>query len=416
MATVQGWSDLFIKCQDIGDAILQNLDVESSLACRLVCKDWRYVANNFKPLWCQLRTHDLSCRDHDACTEPHYWEYPDESDYQKAREQWLKCDTQMHKVRMTLLLDAVKKGHVLTTELLIHRGVSIRMGWWKSKLYASGSWVVEYPPYYDECKPIHTASKHGQAKMVQLLIDHGACDKAVKVKGSYSVSALHLAVENGHGDVVKVLLQGHNRCINERRTGGATPLFLAVEKGNITIVQLLLATKNKNTAGLSPDEVQDCIVDTEIANHSGRTPLHKAAELGRLEIAKLLVSAGANVNSGTDSKQKLTPLHLAARSGKKGAEVLKLLLSKGANVNALSQKNQTALDLARTANNRNILTKAKSDPAAFYASSTKRPLVKPRKDQDAGADGQELEPEVLEAMDWEPSSSEIRKQLRNFLG
>ena len=91
-----------------------------------------------------------------------------------------------------------------------------------------------------------------------------------------------------------------------------------------------------------------------------------SAEQGRLEIAKLLVSAGANVNSGTDSKQKLTPLHLAARSGKKGAEVLKLLLSKGANVNALSQKNQTALDLAKNATNQNILKKAQLEAAAFY--------------------------------------------------
>ena len=385
--------------------------------CRLVCKDWRFVVNNFKPLWSQFRTHDSSCPDHDACTNPHYGEYPDYSHYlqplstiyshyQSATEQWKKCDRQRHKVRIALLLDAVKKGHELTTELLIQRGVSIRMSWLISKVYM---YADDIPLYYDdsdECTPIHTASKHGQAKIVQLLIDHGARDEAVKVKGSYSVSALHLAVENGHGDVVKVLLQGHNSCINKRRTGGTTPLFLAVEKGNITIVQLLLATKNKNTAGLNPEDVQCCIVDTEIENNSGRTPMHKAAELGRLEIAKLLVSAGANVNSVTDSKQKLTPLHLAAKSGKRGAEVLKLLLSKGANVNALSHKNQTALDLARTANNRNILTKAMSDPAVFYASSTKQPPVTPRKDQDADADGQELEPEVLEAMDWEPSSSE----------
>ena len=281
------------------------------------------------------------------------------------------------------------------------------MGWWISKVYsedlASGSWNTGYYDDDYDGRPIHTASKHGQAKMVQLLIDHGARDKAVKVKGSYSVSALHLAVENGHGDAVKVLLRGHNSCINKRKTGGATPLFLAVEKGNITIVQLLLATKNKITAGLNPEEVQRCIVDTEIANHSGRTPLHKAAELGRLEIARLLVSAGANVNSGSDSKQKVTPLHLAAKSGKKGAEVLKLLLSKGANVNALSQKNQTALDLAKNATNQNILKKAKLNPAAFYTSSTKQPTVNPRKGQDAGTDGQGKEPE---AMDGEPPSSE----------
>ena len=308
----------------------------------------------------------------------------------------------MHIVRKTVFIEAVKSGHELTTELLIGRGVGIHNLWFRSWFATGSPWNSLWDEHKDEWTPIHTASKHGQAKIVQLLMNHGARDKA-GIHINQGVSALHLAVENGHGDVVKVLLQGQNSCINKRRAGGATPLFLAVEKGDVAIVQLLLATKNRSTTGLNPDEVQACIVDTEIANHRGRTPLHKAAELGRLEIAKLLVSAGANVNSGTDSKQKLTPLHLAARSGKRGAEVLTLLLSKGANVNALSQKNQTALDLAKTETIRNILKKAGANPAAFYGSSTKQPPVNPRKDQVAGADGQEKEPE---AMDCEPSSSE----------
>ena len=46
---VKGWSDLFIKCPDIGEAILQPLDAESALACRMVCKEWRHLVNNFKP-------------------------------------------------------------------------------------------------------------------------------------------------------------------------------------------------------------------------------------------------------------------------------------------------------------------------------------------------------------------------------
>ena len=42
MGTVKGWSDLFTKCPDIGDAILQSLDVESSLACR--CGRYRFFS------------------------------------------------------------------------------------------------------------------------------------------------------------------------------------------------------------------------------------------------------------------------------------------------------------------------------------------------------------------------------------
>ena len=48
-SSVKGWSDLFIKCPDIGEAILRPLDVESALACRMVCTEWRHLVNNFKP-------------------------------------------------------------------------------------------------------------------------------------------------------------------------------------------------------------------------------------------------------------------------------------------------------------------------------------------------------------------------------
>ena len=48
-SSVKGWSDLFIKCPDIGEAILGPLDVESALACRMVCTEWRHLVNNFKP-------------------------------------------------------------------------------------------------------------------------------------------------------------------------------------------------------------------------------------------------------------------------------------------------------------------------------------------------------------------------------
>ena len=101
MATVEGWSDLFTKCQDIGDAILQCLDVESSLACRLVCKDWRYVVNNFKPLWSELNTHDVSCHDHDSCSEPKTEDYlpiTDDKiwDYWNARQKRALCNNSHH--------------------------------------------------------------------------------------------------------------------------------------------------------------------------------------------------------------------------------------------------------------------------------------------------------------------------------
>jgi ankyrin repeat protein len=61
----------------------------------------------------------------------------------------------------------------------------------------------------------------------------------------------------------------------------------------------------------------------------GETPLHIVAEKGDIELAKLLISKGADVNAGTITGT--TPLYYATRKG--NIEIVKFLVSKGANVN-----------------------------------------------------------------------------------
>ena len=45
------WEKLFVRYPVVGDVILQDLDTESALACRLVCKAWRPFINTCRPLW-----------------------------------------------------------------------------------------------------------------------------------------------------------------------------------------------------------------------------------------------------------------------------------------------------------------------------------------------------------------------------
>ena len=72
------------------------------------------------------------------------------------------------------------------------------------------------------------------------------------------------------------------------------------------------------------------------------TPLHYAARDGYLDIAKLLISNGANVNA--ENTYKWTPLHIAARYGY--LDIAKLLISNGANVNAEDTDKWTPLHYA----------------------------------------------------------------------
>jgi ankyrin repeat protein/L-ascorbate metabolism protein UlaG (beta-lactamase superfamily) len=71
-------------------------------------------------------------------------------------------------------------------------------------------------------------------------------------------------------------------------------------------------------------------------------PLHVAAEKGRLEIARLLLDAGATVD-GFDSDQS-TPLDVAAKEGHQ--EVVALLLERGADVNRRDRNGACAMSFA----------------------------------------------------------------------
>ncbi|RMG03466.1 MAG: ankyrin repeat domain-containing protein, partial [Acidobacteria bacterium] len=70
--------------------------------------------------------------------------------------------------------------------------------------------------------------------------------------------------------------------------------------------------------------------------------LHEAARYGYLEIARLLISSGANVNAKDQDGQ--TPLHEAAWYGNSG--VAKLLISSRADLNAKNKNGKTPLGVA----------------------------------------------------------------------
>lgn len=74
-------------------------------------------------------------------------------------------------------------------------------------------------------------------------------------------------------------------------------------------------------------------------NEFAATGLHQAAECGKLEAARLLISMGADVNAKNDSG--LTPLHLSVLNNNK--DMVILLISKGANVNSMDKQSYTPL-------------------------------------------------------------------------
>ena len=50
----EDWENLFRKCPEARAIILDSVDLESALACRLVCKEWRVTVNYYKNLWAKI--------------------------------------------------------------------------------------------------------------------------------------------------------------------------------------------------------------------------------------------------------------------------------------------------------------------------------------------------------------------------
>lgn len=108
--------------------------------------------------------------------------------------------------------------------------------------------------------------------------------------------------------------------------------MIASSAGHIEIVKVLL------TAG----------VDVNMTNDNGQTALHYAASRNREDIAKCLLEAGAHINAA--DKLGNTSLHRAASRGH--LSMVKLLLTRsGITIDALDSAKNTPLYVRRLKNN-----------------------------------------------------------------
>jgi hypothetical protein len=115
---------------------------------------------------------------------------------------------------------------------------------------------------------------------------------------------------------------------------GRTQLHHCARKGFTTSVKRLLSIRNINV-NVKDDEF-------------GETPLHWAALNGHIEIARLLLQNGAEVNVKSDGGN--TPLHWAASHG--NVDTLHLLVENGADLEA--QDNSGSRALHRAVSNGNL--------------------------------------------------------------
>ncbi|XP_076803702.1 uncharacterized protein LOC143447466 isoform X2 [Clavelina lepadiformis] len=131
---------------------------------------------------------------------------------------------------------------------------------------------------------------------------------------------------------------------DERGTGKISFLGMAVDKGNEALVRLLMQ------AGASPNQRMREDKSSERAIDVGY-PLQEASKQGDEAIVQVLLDYGADVNIGQDTRTG-TALHLAAKHNH--VEVARILLSHGADIIAIDRCLNTPLHLA--AEHRSVTT------------------------------------------------------------
>lgn len=168
-----------------------------------------------------------------------------------------------------------------------------------------------------------------------------------------TIPKLFKAIEAGHVDEVRDLIETDPKLASARNKDGASALTWATYYRQKAICDLLLATRIKadifeaSAVGLK-DRVLDLVKSDRAAvgrySFDGWTPLHLASHFGRLDVMRILLSNGADHRAVSRNSNRNQPLQAAAAN--RQTEAVELLLKAGADVDARSHGGFTALHIA----------------------------------------------------------------------
>jgi len=275
---------------------------------------------------------------------------------------------------------AAAGGHVECAKQLMELGAEINAvarhkdGYLEKlqKMIEEGQ-VQEEDPHVDGVTALHVASEGGHLEMVNVLLEAGVESSLVHLDDG-NRSPLVLAISGNHGEVAKVLVQAgadpntpyidgegekHNLLFDAIMVENVEFALLLIEKGadiyhsDDKKVNTLLQASHR---GLT--DVVKALITKHTANGSkedyvdapsedGITALTAASSEGHTECVKLLVDTKANVNA----KDKDSTTSLMAASARGHFDVVSIILAAGANVNEQNVDGHTALMFAYNGKN-----------------------------------------------------------------
>lgn len=168
--------------------------------------------------------------------------------------------------------------------------------------------------------PLQLAATNGNGMMIDRLVKAGADPNAALTPTGDT--ALMMAARTGTPGAIRVLAEAGAQVNATERWGGTTALHWAVSEGHADAAKALIA------AGADVNARSNYVAPANGRGFEGRTPLSNSAEAKPVEFA-----------SGW-----LTPLMIAAREG--DMELARVLVGAGADVNAAAGDGKTALAMA----------------------------------------------------------------------
>jgi ankyrin len=198
--------------------------------------------------------------------------------------------------------------------------------------------------------PLMSVARVGRADAVTLLLDRGA--KVDATDTTYQQTALMVAVRENHPEIVKLLI-ARGASVNVRTRVGRAPAWVLPNSQpgfghGIGIVR-----------GGSPDRGR------RAPTPGGMTPLMYAARDGRMETARMLLEAGADIN--VRDANDITPLIAAITNNH--PDVARFLIERGADIKAVDWYGRTALWAAVETRNMDV------DNATFVNSIDRAPFL-----------------------------------------
>lgn len=217
------------------------------------------------------------------------------------------------KEQLTPLHIASQKGHAeVAQKLLQHKAnVNLKNKWSKTSLHLAAETgnlamvelLLSYnadPNSTDKEKktPLHLAALGGHLNTVKSLL---AKKSQFGAKDMDGCTAMHYSAAGGNIKIVKALLvAGKNKNINDKNIWRKTPLHLATENGHSDLMHILLSNGSAINA----------------LDNNKDTPLHCACRVGHLNCVSTLVnwSVGEKANLQATNSLKKTPLQIAETS------------------------------------------------------------------------------------------------------